>query len=980
MAEAAFAIIGTTAALLQLSEFTVKVVYSAYGLYSSGANQTVENESIENITSKLSSLLDSLHNDPLSQSSENQAFTELVRRCQGVVERLLSLLKKCEAKKPKSVRQSLRASIRTQWAKTDVEALYEELQDCQNLLGVFLIVRLKSDFGGKLQEIVNANAEQRKQVALLREQAESSRHGQDVGIETLNKIWQLLNVTETQLRIRSQTQILNALRFKGMGARAQTTQITSRPQNIIPRLAHQRRGSFHISGKMGAGKSTLMKYLVNHPSTKINLKKWAGSRRLIFAQFFFWKPGDRLEKTLEGLIRSIVHTILSELPEMIPLVFPQYLDLSREFVSEPASELDIPYETVFDAVEKLLGEEHRETLKEHCFCFFIDGLDELDDPQEEHVKLAKRLRAWTLRRPMIKICVSSREENSFMTTFPPSQRLRLHLLTADDIRKTVELSLSNHDTFHEFIPKERQKLVEDIVQKAQGVFLWVKLVLRMLGEDLLASQSIGELHRTLDQVPTEIGALYTKMLTTFESEDHKHEAWAILAVLLAVDGGRLSCTCIFHYSYVKDYLRNDRFSEDSAIRSTPMSEISLRQTTFTLQLKRLLKGLVDVDTRDPYSPEDDPIQPESSCHSFRGRLQLTHRSMYEFLQNNCPEEMTKFMGNLDVKSILLQIFIVHVKLVQWDYFMLINCRYFLEKYIKWLMESSSEKHFQQLTLLDDLLRVAQHIQRGSNLVNEIDWSRFKEFQHPYSGLSDLTGTFLSAMALSFNFGFVEYVAWARKHRNAFLVQDKTRLELFVCLLHPHVNPDPKARVELLRHLVNEGFIDEKLLTCCRPVGLGPKTPWECFVFGLSQNLIEGNMSDDNRSSLGDTLEVLLQFQVDPGFVFKTKLESSDSETSFEMKVRRASDRVTWDDIGKWNFLLQAHHKDIKPISSFRELVEANFPERKDLLRQIDRNLALYQKSILSWPVIIVGILVSLSVVSIMNWYGSEAGALTDQLV
>jgi len=35
-------------------------------------------------------------------------------------------------------------------------------------------------------------------------------------------------------------------------------------------------GIFHISGKLGSGKSTLMKYLCEHDNTKLLLEKWAG--------------------------------------------------------------------------------------------------------------------------------------------------------------------------------------------------------------------------------------------------------------------------------------------------------------------------------------------------------------------------------------------------------------------------------------------------------------------------------------------------------------------------------------------------------------------------------------------------------------------------------------------------------------------------------------------------------------------------------
>lgn len=36
-------------------------------------------------------------------------------------------------------------------------------------------------------------------------------------------------------------------------------------------------GIFHISGKLGSGKSTLMKFLCGHPDTKAKLVEWAGT-------------------------------------------------------------------------------------------------------------------------------------------------------------------------------------------------------------------------------------------------------------------------------------------------------------------------------------------------------------------------------------------------------------------------------------------------------------------------------------------------------------------------------------------------------------------------------------------------------------------------------------------------------------------------------------------------------------------------------
>jgi len=60
-------------------------------------------------------------------------------------------------------------------------------------------------------------------------------------------------------------------------------------------------GVFHVSGKPGAGKSTLMKFIAEHEELEHLLQEWAGFRRIISAKFFFWKPGTEDQKSLRGL-------------------------------------------------------------------------------------------------------------------------------------------------------------------------------------------------------------------------------------------------------------------------------------------------------------------------------------------------------------------------------------------------------------------------------------------------------------------------------------------------------------------------------------------------------------------------------------------------------------------------------------------------------------------------------------------------------
>ncbi|KAK2040332.1 hypothetical protein LZ31DRAFT_604555 [Colletotrichum somersetense] len=70
-----------------------------------------------------------------------------------------------------------------------------------------------------------------------------------------------------------------------------------------------------------------------------------------------------------------------------------------------------------------------------AFCFFIDGLDELENTAEtSHGDLVNLLHGWHRRSSgTIKVIVSSREHNVFVNGFFDSQRICLHELTRRDL-------------------------------------------------------------------------------------------------------------------------------------------------------------------------------------------------------------------------------------------------------------------------------------------------------------------------------------------------------------------------------------------------------------------------------------------------------------------------------------------------------------------------------------------------------------------
>jgi len=132
-----------------------------------------------------------------------------------------------------------------------------------------------------------------------------------------------------------------------------------------------------------------MKYIVQQKETERLLQQWTGpDRTLVIAHFFFWKPGNHLQKSREGLVRSLLRTILERIPGLIPAVFPEYWHSTGtpDWQDELAN-----FEKVQAAFHRLTKES--EMFKGHCFCLFIDGLDEFEEREQmqNHRLFAKTL-------------------------------------------------------------------------------------------------------------------------------------------------------------------------------------------------------------------------------------------------------------------------------------------------------------------------------------------------------------------------------------------------------------------------------------------------------------------------------------------------------------------------------------------------------------------------------------------------------------
>lgn len=198
---------------------------------------------------------------------------------------------------------------------------------------------------------------------------------------------------------------------------------------------------FHICGKLGSGKSTLMKYIWENGQTAQSLQVWAQGRQqqLITARFFFWRPGNPRQKSLAGLVRSLLFQILDQFREMVDTIFSNKMG-----TADDGSDITIDDDEALAAFSMLIH--HTDICRAHCFCFFIDGLDEFEEKTRTYTDLIRELNRW-VSGASTKLCVSSREVDVFESILAISERIKLQNFTRQDIKVLVHHTLNKQAHF-----------------------------------------------------------------------------------------------------------------------------------------------------------------------------------------------------------------------------------------------------------------------------------------------------------------------------------------------------------------------------------------------------------------------------------------------------------------------------------------------------------------------------------------------------
>jgi len=396
-------------------------------------------------------------------------------------------------------------------------------------------------------------------------------------------------------------------------------------------------GIFWIQGKAGSGKSTLMKFISSVASdTTLNLNAWAGRKRLVVASFFLWKSGNPLQKSQQGLLRSLLYEIIRNSPELIPAAVE--IVSSSEDMHDPGH-VSWSLETLLRMYKCVVTQ----TTLPSKFCFFIDGLDEFEDQHGTPDDLLKLLRN-IKHSSNIKLCVSSRPWSIFSDEFDANPDwihvLKLEDLTRGDISKYVTDKFNEHSQFSVLKGRDTnyQHLIDSVADRSQGVFLWVFLVVRNLIEGLTFHDSVLTLRRRLDAFPPDLEAFF-ELLIKSVPKIYRPQLATSFQVAIAAPGPALAML----YSFLDDVEEDQEFCAKLPAASLRAEEVRLRLDRLRRRLDGRSRGLLEIVESDDtlrHSPEIDSSSqqdgsPASAHHLFfHHSVDFLHRSVRDFINES----------------------------------------------------------------------------------------------------------------------------------------------------------------------------------------------------------------------------------------------------------------------------------------------------------------------------------------------------------
>jgi hypothetical protein len=579
-------------------------------------------------------------------------------------------------------------------------------------------------------------------------------------------------------------------------------------------------------------------------------------------------------------------------------------------------EFHVRNEDVREAFRRLI--KLRNLYDKRCFCFLIDGLDEYEETRREDYKdMVDLLHSWTKSAPDdVKICVSSRDYNVFLNRFSPEKRLRLQDLTRRDMQQYVEDKLGEIAD-----AKKRSELVGAIVEKADGIFFWVALVVRALRTRMEDSIDFAILKQELDTLPDELNSLFEYLLNSVA----RHTRRKIYQLSTMIDRLQKDDTGLplLAVSFLDDYHSDPAFAMQPVFQFSGLDQETLktRHDTARKRLNGYCKGLLEVKVADAWTSRSASV------------VSYTHRSVSEFLQTKRLEtDAAVDLRSFDVEAALSQLILAELRATLNDQSS--NTRELSFAVFK-IMEMRSQRELDQapFTFLECLgstvpdngysPHTRRYIQRSRNWMT---WSGHGKAVYITDPL------FITAY-----FGYGEYAVWKARHGYSTLANNNSKLVIFLTWLSCKLDVTiSEHRIYPLHNialpdvydvLLEQGLCPQTMLHGIYWGGRRQSvdmTVWEYFITQCIKASLPERATREVFQKLGKTMQKFLECRADPNLLVicrltetqQSKFDKSEG-VSIEVLYRSEGRRLQLDTNNDW----------FRPSDRTRQFIFTNAKDR-----------------------------------------------------
>ncbi|KAK3371759.1 hypothetical protein B0T24DRAFT_579192, partial [Lasiosphaeria ovina] len=324
------------------------------------------------------------------------------------------------------------------------------------------------------------------------------------------------------------------------------------------------RGLLWIKGKPGSGKSTLLKYALDKYETRDGA---------LVLSFFFHGRGDELQRTPLGLWRSLLHQVLRQAPGALQDLVDEF-ETKRKQNGKPGEGWHWHEEELWPFFKSSLSK----VLKTRPVWLFIDALDECG--KENAVRLVGIFKSLLKHLPSqsigCRICFSCRH-------YPilDSDDSVFEVCTENENQGDISTFVNNQ--LAEFRARTSSTIPTWITERASGVFMWARLVVKRVLDLEREGAGLKKIERAIHSIPPDLDELYRQLIRSMEPASQKLIQWICFATRpLSID--ELQWAMVIEADCPHRLLEAYRSAEDYVPDSNRMKR----------QVQTLSRGLAEV--------------------------------------------------------------------------------------------------------------------------------------------------------------------------------------------------------------------------------------------------------------------------------------------------------------------------------------------------------------------------------------------------